>query len=206
MLEVVENVQESFWYALQVKPRFERAIGNLLAAKGKEVFVPVYRTRRRWVDRSKELELALFPGYVFCRFDPLVRLPILVTPGVMRIVGHGKQPVPVDTDEIEAIKLVVRSGLAYESTSYVRAGQRVRFIHGALKGVEGVVLEIRKRLQVVLSVELLQRSVAVEVHQEWIEPVAGSMHLGAAQEATGPSVGSTVSLTTRGTIRSRSTA
>src|SRR3989442_10827151 len=81
------------WFALQTRCRYESFVAKQLAHKGYEILLPLYECRRRWSDRIKELELPLFPGYVFCRFNPLVRLPILMTPGVIQVVGVGKSPV-----------------------------------------------------------------------------------------------------------------
>ena len=100
------------WYALRVQSRLSSLASTTLRGKGYEEFSPLYRSRRRWSDRTKELELPLFPGYLFCRFDVSDRLPILTTPGVIGIVGIGKTPAPVDLDEIEAVRAILRSGLA----------------------------------------------------------------------------------------------
>ena len=97
------------WFALQTRCRYESFVAKQLAHKGYEILLPLYECRRRWSDRIKELELPLFPGYVFCRFNPLVRLPILMTPGVIQVVGIGRSPVPVDDAEIAAIQTAVQS-------------------------------------------------------------------------------------------------
>ena len=97
------------WYALRVQSRLAGFASTTLRGKGYQEFFPLYRSRRRWSDRTKELELPLFPGYSFCQFDVNDRLPILTTPGVIGIVGAGKIPVPVDLEEIEAIRAILRS-------------------------------------------------------------------------------------------------
>src|SRR5438309_1885473 len=84
------------WFAIHIRGRYEKSTAAILHDKGYEWFLPLYKCRRRWSDRSKELELPLFPGYLFCRFDLNDRLPILTTPGVLQIVGIGKTPIPVD--------------------------------------------------------------------------------------------------------------
>src|SRR5713226_4572887 len=94
------------WFALQVRPRYEKAAARALHNKGYEEFLPLYRSRRRWTDRVKEINLPLIPGYVFCRFDSSVVVPIVTTPGVIRIAGYGKTPAPVDESEITAIQAV----------------------------------------------------------------------------------------------------
>ena len=102
------------WFALRVKPRRERVVASAARHKGFEEFLPLYKCLHRWSDRSKILELPLFPGYVFCRFDALKRLPILVTPGVMAVVGRGRVPIPVEDSEISAIQTLVSSGRPVE--------------------------------------------------------------------------------------------
>src|ERR1035441_9840100 len=98
------------WYALRIQSRLSSLAVDTLRGKGYEEFLPLYRARRRWSDRVKQVELPLFPGYLFCQFDVNDRLPILTTPGVIGIVGAGKTPVPVDIEEIEAIRAILRSG------------------------------------------------------------------------------------------------
>jgi transcription antitermination factor NusG len=159
------------WYALQVRPRFEKVIASMLLYKGYEGFLPLYRKRSRWSDRIKEIQFPLFPGYLFCRFDINKRLPILVTPGVMHVVGIGKTPHPVDEAEIAALQAVVISGLQAEPRSYLTAGQKVRIEIGPLAGVEGILVAIKGAKRLVLSVNLLQRSVSVEIDESWVVPI-----------------------------------
>ncbi len=159
------------WYALAVRPRHERAIAKSLRSKGLEEFSPLYRTRRRWCDRIKELETELFPGYVFCRFSYDQRLLVLNTPGVTSIVGFGTRPVPVDDREIEAIRAVVASGLPVQPWTYLRTGQRVRIEQGCLEGVVGIVLRDRDAFRVLINVEILQRTVAVEIDRALLTPI-----------------------------------
>ena len=168
---------ESFpWYALQVRPRFEKIIATTLLNKGYEGFLPLYRNRSRWSDRIKEVELPLFPGYLFCRFNINNRLPILVTPGVMHVVGIGKTPHPVDECEIAALKAIVISGLQAEPRSYLNIGEKVRIEVGPLAGVEGILLALKGSNRLVVSVSLLQRSVSVEINESWVIPVASPLN------------------------------
>jgi len=142
-----------------------------LRDRGYEEFLPLYRAQRRWSDRVKELELPLFPGYLFCRFDVSDRLPILTTPGVMGIVGFGKTPVPIEPGEIAAIHRVLETGVAAEPWKYIVSGQRVRVEHGALAGLEGIFIETKKDHRLLLSVTLLQRSVAVQIDAACVVPI-----------------------------------
>ena len=159
------------WFALQVKPNAEWNVSAALRAKGYEEFLPAYRVRRKWSDRWKDLELPLFAGYVFCRFDPHNRLPVLVTPGVTSVVGLGKVPQAVDDREIDSLKSVIRSGLSAQPWPYLKIGERVRIQDGPLSGVEGLLLDIKPNRRLVLSVNLLQRSIAVEVEDCWLTPI-----------------------------------
>jgi transcription antitermination factor NusG len=139
-----------------------------LNGKGYEWFLPRYKTRRRWSDRFKQIEQPLFPGYVFCRLDPWNQLPILTTPGVTRIVGIAKIPVPVDEIEIAAIRGAVKSGLACHDLPFLQIGRRVKIEYGPLSGLEGILLDFKGQNRLVLSITLLQRSVAVQVEDSWV--------------------------------------
>jgi transcription antitermination factor NusG len=160
------------WFALQTRYRSENLVATQLRGKGYEPFLPVCKSRRRWSDRVKELELPLFPGYLFCRFNPLDRLPILVTPGVLQIVGTGKNPIPVDDAEIAAIQITIQSGVARQPWPFPQVGQRVRVEYGPLHGLEGILLSFKGSHRLVLSVTLLQRSVAVEIDESWARPIS----------------------------------
>jgi transcription antitermination factor NusG len=159
------------WFALQVRSRYENIVTAHLSGMGYESFLPLYMCRRRWSDRFKQIETPLFPGYVFCRLNPLNRLPILMIPGVSLIVGMGKTPVAIHEAEIAAIQSAVKSGLPSQPWAFVQIGQRVRIEHGPLCGLEGVLLDFRGRHRLVLSVTLLQRSIAVQVEDAWVTPI-----------------------------------
>ena len=158
------------WFALYVKPRHEKIVARSLEGAGLESFLPVYVRRHVYARRSKENEIPLFPGYVFCRFDPLKQIPILSTRGVISIVSVARTPVPVDGIEIFSLQSAIKAQLSLEPRSFVETGQRVRITRGALSGIEGIVLEVRKSLRLVLSITLLQRSVQLEVDPSSIVP------------------------------------
>jgi transcription antitermination factor NusG len=159
------------WFALQVRSRYENVAAAHLSGKGFECFLPLYKSRRRWSDRFKEVECPLFPGYVFCRLNPLDRLPIHITPGVILIVGHGKTPEPIDETEIAAIQSVIKSGLSSQPYPFLQIGQRVRIDNGPLWGLEGVLQDFKGRHRLVLSVTLLRRSIAVQLEDSWVTPI-----------------------------------
>jgi transcription antitermination factor NusG len=156
------------WFAVQVKARQEKMVSSLLHHKDFECFLPLYRCRRRWSDRVKELALPLFSGYLFCRLEPRDRLQALKTPGVMQIVGAGKIPISVDDAEIAAIRSIVDSGLSSHPCPFVEVGQMARIEEGPLRGVTGIVVQVKSQQKLIVSVPLLKRSVAVEINRAWL--------------------------------------
>jgi transcription antitermination factor NusG len=159
------------WFALQVRMRHESGVVDHLQGKGYEWFLPLYKARRRWSDRVKEVDSPLFPGYLFCRFNPHDRLPILKTPGVTQIVGYNHVPVPVDEQEILAIRRLVASGVPNFPCAYLEVGSKVRIEAGALRGLEGILIDLKGKRRLVLSITLLQRSVAVEIDSDAVSVV-----------------------------------
>lgn len=164
------------WFALTVKSQHEKAVAECLRYRDIEDYLPLYTVRRQWSDRVQSVELPLFPGYVFCRFDYRRRLPVLTTPGVHSIVGFGGEPVPVSESEIGGIKAVLASGLPAQPWPFIRIGQRVRIERGSLAGLEGILLREKDSFRVVVSVELLRRSVAVEIDRSVLCAVHGAPH------------------------------
>jgi transcription antitermination factor NusG len=162
------------WFALQVRTRHETGVADYLHGKGYEYFLPMYKARKRWSDRIKEVNSPLFPGYLFCRFDPQNRLPILKTPGVTQIVGYNHVPVAVGEEEIRAIRTLVTSGLPNHPCPFLEIGNRVRIETGALRGLEGIFLEVKGKRKLILSITLLQRSVAVEIDSEAVSVVSAA--------------------------------
>jgi transcription antitermination factor NusG len=156
------------WFALQVRSRKESLVSAQLAGQGFECFLPTYKSSRKWSDRVKESEQPLFPGYLFCRFDFQSRRPLVVTPGVMQVVGIGKTPMPIADAEIEAIQLAQASGMPSQPWPYLEVGERVRVNYGTLTGLEGILINFKGNHRVVISVTLLQRSVAMEVDLAWV--------------------------------------
>ena len=143
-----------------------------LQGLGFDSFLPTYKCQRKWSDRVRELEQPLFPGYLFCRFDFQHRRPLVMAPGVLQIVGTGKMPLPVAEQEIEKLQLAVASDVARQPWPYIEVGERVRVDYGSLRGLEGILINFKGSHRVVLSISLLQRSVAVEVDLAWVCAVA----------------------------------
>jgi transcriptional antiterminator NusG len=159
------------WLALRVRSNHERTASIHLRDRGYEEFSPSYKTERRWSDRKKIIERSLFPGYVFCRLDPFNRLPVLTIPGVVGLIGFGNWPTPIPDREIENIRTMVRSGLLITPWPFLDPGQAVLIERGPLAGVEGVLQAIKGHVRLVVSINLLQRSVSTEVDRSWVRPL-----------------------------------
>jgi transcription antitermination factor NusG len=159
------------WFALRVRSNFEQTTSTILRRKGYEELLPTYRRRMRLPGRFAEAEAPLFPGYVFARFDPQARLPILMTPGVVHIVGTGKTPEPIAEWEMRNIRRIAASKVAAEPWPFTKIGQRITIRRGSLEGVEGLLLKVKNRRRLVASITMLQRSVAVEIDDDWVRPV-----------------------------------
>jgi transcription antitermination factor NusG len=161
------------WYAVQVRARSEKLVGFILRNKGFEPLLPLYTVRRRRADRTVDLDLPLFPGYLFCRLDLSSRLlPLFTTPGVLRLVGAGSTPAPVEDHEIDAIQTILKEGRAPLPCPIPKQGERVIIGDGPLSGVEGVLVGQKKNSRLVVSVTLLQRAVSVEVDPGSTMPVS----------------------------------
>lgn len=156
------------WYAIHVRSKYERKTADALTCKGYECLLPVYTQRRRWSDRTKIIELPLFPGYVFSRFDVELRLPILKTPGVLAVVGVGRIPQPLDSAEIEQVRKVTATNHGAKPCPYLKVGQRVRITAGPLTGIEGLLAERRGETRVVLTVSVLEKAISVHVESDAI--------------------------------------
>jgi transcriptional antiterminator NusG len=159
------------WYAVYVRSRHEKVVEGALKGKGYTVFSPSYFTMRKRVDRIAEIEVPLFPGYVFCHFESSRRLPILVTPGIVGIVGRGKRPEPVDDSEIASIKTLSLSGYPVQPWPFLNSGQRVRVQSGPLVGAEGIFLRIKDEHHLIVSITLLQRAVSVVIDKQSVAPI-----------------------------------
>lgn len=164
-----ENSGSQSWFAVEIRHNRERSVADLLQAKGLEAFLPTYEEPRQWSDRVKLTELPLFPGYLFCRLSGERRMPILTTPGVRGIVGFGSTPVPVPESEIESVRSFIKSKLKVQPWPFLEIGQTVKIQKGPLAGVEGILQEFRGNYRVVVSISLLQRSIAAEMDGTWIK-------------------------------------
>ena len=170
-IETAQDINQYPWFAVRVRSNHERIAAAHLRERGYEEFSPSWKTERRWSDRTKEMDQFLFPGYVFCRLNPLDRLPVLTAPGVVDLVGFGKIPAPVPDQEIETVRRMVQSGLFVMPWPFLELGHRVLIERGPLAGVEGILDEVKGKCRLVVSVQLLQRSVSAEVDRDWIRPL-----------------------------------
>jgi transcription antitermination factor NusG len=161
------------WFALQTKPKNEKKVEYLLKQKNYECFTPMYRLKRKWSDRTVEIDSPLFPGYIFCRFNPSVLGKAISTQGVIRIVGFGGKPAEVTLEEIEALMLLSQSPLLRAPWKYLPDGTQVLVKTGPLAGVRGIISVGENTRQLIISVTLLQRSVAIQLDENTVISVIG---------------------------------
>jgi transcription antitermination factor NusG len=158
------------WYAAYTSANHEKRVREQLEQRCVASFLPVYETLRRWKDRRKRLDLPLFPGYVFVRIALADQMRVLQIPSVVRLVGFNGHPSPLADEEIEGLKVSLAAGVLAEPHPFLTAGRRVRIKSGPLAGRQGILLRRRGRLRVVLSIELIMRSVVVDVDADYVEP------------------------------------
>jgi len=156
------------WFAISVMARHEKIVSQLLGNKGFETFLPLYTRQHQYAHRVRGFELPLFPGYLFCRSDLATRLPILTTPGVLRMVGAGRVPIPVEDSEILSLQKASQAGARMIPHPYWQSGQTGRITGGPLAGIEGIVVTEKQAVRLVLSVTLLQRSVLLEIDSDCV--------------------------------------
>ena len=157
------------WYALRIRTRFEKFAAKHLRDKGYEEYLPLSRSTHRWSDRMKTVASPLFPGYLFCKFDIQDRLPILVVPGVLSIVGIGKAPATIPESQISSLQQIITSGMQCGPWPFLQVGQSVSVERGVLAGLKGIVIEVKSNLRLVLSLPLLQRAVAVDIDRSCVD-------------------------------------
>ena len=150
------------WYAAYTSANHEKRVAAQLGVRSVEHFVPLYESVRRWKDRKVRLQLPLFPGYVFVRLALRDRLKVLQVPGVAKLVGFNGTPTALPHGEIEALRASLADGVRAEPHPYLTVGRRVRMRSGPLAGMQGILLRRKGNFRVVISLELIQRSVAVD--------------------------------------------
>jgi transcription termination/antitermination protein NusG len=163
--------EHSHWFALRVRSKHERVASEHLRHRGYDEFSPTYKAETQWSDRKKVADRFLFPGYVFCRLNPNHRLPVLTIPGVVGIVGFGEGASPIPDSEIERIRMMTGSGLLVTPWPFLEVGQFVVLERGPLAGLEGILAEVKGAARLVVSIQLLQRSVSTEIDRNWVRPL-----------------------------------
>jgi transcription antitermination factor NusG len=176
----------SDWWALYTRHQHEKAVAEMLSAKDFEVFLPLYDSMRRWKDRKKLITLPLFPCYVFVRGGLNRRLQVVMTPGVHTILFRGEQVAIIPESEIQAIRMAVEGHFRVEPHPFLKCGERVRVIRGSLEGVEGILVRKKNLYRLVLSVDMMAQSVAVEIDASDVEPVVARGMVG--EFPTGPNL------------------
>ena len=163
----IENVR---WYAAYTRARHEKSVARQLESRLIDAFLPLYVRLSQWKDRRVSVQSPLFPGYVFVRIPLLERMRVLEIPGVVRLVGFTDQPTPLPEEEMEALRQGLRTGLLAEPYPYLEVGRRVRLRSGPLQGLEGILKKKKTTFRFVISMELIQRSISVEVDAADLEP------------------------------------
>lgn len=173
------------WYALYTRHQHEKMAADLLAKKDFHVFLPLYEATRRWKDRLKKLSLPLFPSYVFVKGGLDRQLQIMMTPGVHSIIAHGGRAAAIPEEQIEAIKRMVEGPLRTEPHPFLNCGDRVRVKCGPLEGIEGILVRKKNLTRLVLSIEMLMKSVAVEIDGWMVERVGSDKPSHSSNQVTG---------------------
>jgi transcription antitermination factor NusG len=162
---------EARWYAAYTSANHEKRVAERLGVREVEHFLPLYESVRRWKDRSVRQQMPLFPGYVFVRVALRDRLKVLQVPSVVRLVGYGDAPAALDEEEVEGLRCALAEGMRAEPHPYLRVGCRVQITDGPLAGHEGILVQRKGNLRVVLSVDLIQRSIHVQIDSSSLEPL-----------------------------------
>jgi transcription antitermination factor NusG len=157
------------WYALYTYARHEKRVAEQMERRRVACFLPLYRSVRRWKDRRKELDLALFPGYVFVYMSLANKVRALEVPGVVNFVSFNGQPTALPAEEIEVLRNRLSADARIEPHPYLRAGRRVRVRSGPFQGFEGIVVRRKDRCRLVFSLDLIQRSLAIELDEADLE-------------------------------------
>jgi transcription antitermination factor NusG len=163
---------ELFWYAAYTRANHEKHVAEQFSRRSVEHFLPLYQTVRRWKDRRKKLQLALFPSYVFVRLSLHDRLQVLQVPGVAKLVGFNGTPTALPHEEIESLRASLEGGVRAEPHPFMTSGRRVRVKYGPLAGMTGILVKKKNKTRFVVSVELIQRAMAIEIEETDLELVA----------------------------------
>lgn len=161
--EAMDAVPRVRWFAVYTRSNHEKRVADQFGSRGVQHFLPLYESVRRWKDRHVRLQLPLFPGYLFVRLASQERLRVLQVPGVVRLVGFNGSPAPMADEDLNRIREFLAQGWRAEPHRYLRVGRRARVVRGPLTGMEGIVSRWKNRRRLVVSFDLIQRSMAVEL-------------------------------------------
>lgn len=170
----VTIADDSAWWAVYTRHQHEKIVAEMLSAKGFDVFLPLYKSVRRWKDRKKQLAMPLFPCYVFLRGKLDRKLQVVTTPGICMILYRGQGVAIIPDAEIEAIRRAIEGPSPVEPHPFLKCGERVRIKRGALEGVEGILVRKKGLYRLVLSIDILAQSVGLEVDGSDVEPVSST--------------------------------
>ena len=175
--QVSTPVPDAHWYAVWIKSRQERVAAARLAYFGISTYLPLQSELRLWSDRQQSIEMPLFPGYLFVRVDLKSgnKLRVLQTPGVVGIVGNGSEPVPIPDEQIDSVRTAILCGAKSSTQAFLEEGESVRVVRGALAGIEGSFVRFGSRSHLIITIEMIQRSVEVSISERDVEPVASML-------------------------------
>jgi transcription antitermination factor NusG len=174
---------QGHWYVAYTKHQHEKSVAAMLGKKGFDVLLPLYRSAHKWKDRMQTIELPVFPCYVFLKMSLERKLAVLQTPGIFWLVGNAGNAEVVPDSDIEAIQKVTSSAALFEPHPFLKSGDRVRVVEGPMAGVEGILTRVKNRYRVVLSVDLLQQALAVEIAVTSVERLHGAKDSNAVPRA-----------------------
>jgi transcription termination/antitermination protein NusG len=168
-----DRLVHSGWYALYTRSRHEKKLLSELADRSIDVFLPMREVLSRWKDRKKRIWLPLFPGYIFVhQIDtPENRFRVLNLPGAVRFVGHEGHAERIPDEQIDAVRRFLETKIAVDPYPYIRVGQRVEIIAGALKGIQGILVQKKGRFRFVLRVDLIRQAVSIEIDASDVRPI-----------------------------------
>jgi transcription termination/antitermination protein NusG len=163
------RLDEVHWYAAHIRSRHEKRVAEQLVEKSVDFFLPLYQAQHRWKDRLARVDLPLFPGYLFVQISLRERLRVLEVPGVVRLVSNRGEPVPLDDAEIKILQQGLNQKVKASPHPYLKLGTRVRVKTGALAGLEGILIRLKDSYRVVISLDLIMKSIAVEISAADVE-------------------------------------
>ncbi len=176
MAELAAEFTEARWYAIYTRSRHEKRVAEQLARRSVETLLPLYETVRRWRNGRHRVQFPLFPGYAFVRIALKDRLEVVKVPGVVKLVGFDGQPVALPEDEIEGLRRGLAEGIEARPHPYLTVGRRVRVVSGPLQGTRGILVRRKSQFRIVLSLDLIMRSMIADVDVADIRPEIGSSH------------------------------